>query len=265
MAMEREVAHEPPVERIYTNVSYESEKSVDQDRLDIHNKRAAKPDDSDGKIVWSPRRIGAAVALTGLYTASQLPATFIGGALSFVAADVGSENELWFLTSNQLGLCAFAPFTGYLTDLLGRRYITLAGGLMLIMGCVVVGTAHSSGQVITGMTFAGAAAAICELNALAGVAEITPVRLRGFYLALVVGCILPMSPYILYDQWLGRNSTWRWTMWITVIVTGVSWVGTACLYFPPPRHRVDGLTRRETAKRIDWTGGLSSICGLSLL
>lgn len=100
---------------------------------------------------------------------SQLPLFFVGGTLSFIAADVGgSAVETWMPISYSLVLAAIAPFCGYLQDLLGRRYITLVGGVVLCVGIVVVATAHSVAVAITGMSVAGGGAAIGELTALAG-------------------------------------------------------------------------------------------------
>lgn len=70
--------------------------------------------------------------------------------------------------ANTLAIASVAPFCGYLQDLFGRRYITLAGGVTILVGIILVGTAHSFGQAVTGMGFAGAGAAIGELTALAG-------------------------------------------------------------------------------------------------
>jgi MFS family permease len=70
--------------------------------------------------------------------------------------------------SYSLALAAIAPFCGYLQDLFGRRNITLAGGVVLCVGIIVVATAHSIGAAIGGMAVAGAGAAIGELTALAG-------------------------------------------------------------------------------------------------
>ena len=70
------------------------------------------------------------------------------------------------LTSNRI--TAVAPFVGYLQDLIGRREITLVGSVIIMVGIVLVGTAHSFGQGVAGMALGGAGAAICELTALAG-------------------------------------------------------------------------------------------------
>lgn len=70
--------------------------------------------------------------------------------------------------ANTLAIASIAPFTGYLQDIFGRRYISLAGGVLLMLGVILMGTAHSFGQAVTGMSVAGAGGAIGELTALAG-------------------------------------------------------------------------------------------------
>ena len=50
------------------------------------------------------------------------------------------------------------PFVGYLQDLFGKRYIALFGALLICLGCVVLGTAHTIGPGLVGMALAGAGA-----------------------------------------------------------------------------------------------------------
>jgi hypothetical protein len=121
------------------------------------------------KTVWTFKTLVATMALSGLYVGSQIPLYFCGGSLSFIAKDIGgTETSAWLSVSYALALSAVAPFCGYLQDLLGRRIITLGGGISLMMGCIILATAHQFGQGIVGMSFAGAGAAIGELTALAG-------------------------------------------------------------------------------------------------
>ena len=121
------------------------------------------------KTIWTLKTFVATVSLSGLYVGSQIPLYFTGGSLAFIAADIGgAKAEAWLSVSYALALSAVAPFCGYMQDLVGRRNITLGGGLVLMMGCIVLATAHSFGQGVVGMSFAGAGAAIGELTALAG-------------------------------------------------------------------------------------------------
>lgn len=101
-------------------------------------------------------------------------------------------------------------------DVFGRRYISLTGAVGLIVGLILLGTAHTIGQAIVGMAMCGVGAAVGELTALAGTSELVPVKKRGWYLGLVTGCVLPFSPYPIYTTELGTHSTWRWGIWIAL-------------------------------------------------
>ena len=85
-----------------------------------------------------------------------------------------------------------------------------------MVGIILVGTAHSFGQAVTGMSVAGGGAAICELTAISGISEIAPVKKRGLYLALLTAVVVPFCPYVMYAQLYSTYSTWRWGMWISL-------------------------------------------------
>lgn len=103
------------------------------------------------------------------FVGSQLPLYFVGGSMKFIVADIGGANKIsWLPVSNTLAVAATCPFSGYLQDLMGRRYITLLGCGLLVLGIGLVGGAHELPQAIAGMALAGAGAGIGELTALAG-------------------------------------------------------------------------------------------------
>ncbi|KAJ9611234.1 hypothetical protein H2200_004417 [Cladophialophora chaetospira] len=218
------------------------------------------------KTVWTLKTFIATVALSGLYVGSQIPLYFVGGSLAFIAADIGGvEASAWLAVSYALALSAVAPFCGYLQDLVGRRNITLGGGLMLMMGCIVLATAKSFGAGVVGMGFAGAGAAIGELTALAGTAELVPVNKRGIYLALVTLFVLPFTPYLLYAQLLSTYHTWRWGIWICLMWNGLWWVIIAAVYFPESQTRAKGQAAKAILRQIDYVGGALSIIGLVII
>ena len=104
-------------------------------------------------------------------TGSQIPLYFAGGMLSYMADDLGGKAlsaSAWLPVVNTLVLAAIAPFSGYLTDIFGRRTITLGGSMAIMTGMAVVGSAHSFAQGVAGMGIAGAGAGIGELTALSG-------------------------------------------------------------------------------------------------
>ena len=156
--------------------------------VDVENRDAVKGDASDGKIGWTWTQIAATVSLAGLYVGvysalslesgfvaddaregAQMPIYFVGGCLSFITNDLGGAGKsVWLPVSNTLAIASVAPFTGYLQDIFGRRYIAITGALCIMVGVVIVGTAHTFAQAVLGMAIAGAGAAITELTALAG-------------------------------------------------------------------------------------------------
>jgi len=85
-----------------------------------------------------------------LIAGSQLPLFFVGGTLAFIPADIGEATvEAWMPIVYSLVLALVAPFCGYLQDLFGRRNITLAGGVVLSVGIIVVATAQSVRAVLS--------------------------------------------------------------------------------------------------------------------
>lgn len=237
-----------------------------KDEDHIGNDRAFKGDDSDGKVNWTIRRALAALTLGMLYTGSQIVLYMVGGSLSYIEAALGAEGKAgWLTVSNTLAITAVAPFTGYLQDLVGRREITLFGSVIICVGIALVASAQMFGQAVSGMAIAGAGAGICELTALAGLSDIVPVKQRGLALALMVACILPFTPYVIYGQLISSRASWRWGIWLCFFYNIVVLVGLATTYFPKGHPRMEGVTKKKVLARIDYVGAVLSIVGLTIL
>ncbi|KAF2706441.1 MFS general substrate transporter [Pleomassaria siparia CBS 279.74] len=237
------------------------------EEIDIHNRSALKGDDSDGKVVFGVRGALAAVFLAGLYTGSQVILYFVGGSLGFISKDLKlASGSAWLPTANILAIAATCPFAGYLQDLFGKRYIALFGSACICIGIVLMATAHSFGQALVGMTVSGVGAAIGELTGLAGLAEVVPVKYRGYSLALVTAFVIPFCPYLMYvELWSHGNSVgWRWGPWVALMYNGVIGIGILFTYFPHTHTRAEGFSRRSIIKRIDFIGGALSITGLTI-
>ncbi|KAJ9646693.1 hypothetical protein H2204_000385 [Knufia peltigerae] len=248
------------------NVEGKEPFSVPIDEDHIGNDRAFKGDDSDGKVNWTIRTAIAALTLGMLYTGSQIVLYMIGGSLSYVEASLGAQGKGgWLTVSNTLAITAVAPFTGYLQDLVGRREITLFGSAVICVGIALVASAHAFGQAVAGMAIAGAGAGICELSALAGLSDIVPVKHRGFALALMIACILPFTPYVIYGQLISSRASWRWAIWMCLFYNAVVLIGLATTYFPKGHPRMEGVTKKKIMARIDYIGAILSIVGLTIL
>lgn len=150
---------------------------------------------------------------------SQIILYFAGGMLSYMVADLGNASgAVWLPVCNTLVLAAVSPFAGYLQDLFGRRHITLFGSVMIMVGIVLVGTAHTFAQGIVGMCLSGGGAAIGELTALAGYVSVFTLRLwtnnviahRNWCRSGSVQCILESSsassPLLLLTFYIPKSS-----------------------------------------------------------
>ncbi|KAK3393041.1 putative efflux pump protein [Podospora didyma] len=187
------------------------------------------------------------------------------GAPLFIYRDIGGvDHWVWFVTANLLATAAISPFVGALSDLVGRRYVAIAGSVFIIAGQIVCGTAYTMDIFIGGMALTGIGAGINEITALAGTAELVPISQRGYYMAGVILTIVPFLPSVLFAQLIASSSTWRY---IAVLTAGWAFVGvamTVLFYAPPsPVIALDLEGKIGLVKRTDLVGGLLSISGLA--
>ena len=155
--------------------------------VDVAHNSAIKGDDSDGKLDWTFRSFVAYISLCFVYTGksspylqpepcglitlpgSQMPLYFAAGSLAYIVKEIGGvAASSWLPISYTLAAAVPIPFCGYLQDIFGRRPIALGATAALIVGSIIMGTAHSFAQGVVGMTICGAGAGIAELSVLAG-------------------------------------------------------------------------------------------------
>jgi Fungal trichothecene efflux pump (TRI12) len=57
------------------------------------------------------------------------------------------------------------------------------------------------------------------------------------------------------------TSSWRWGAWVSIVIAGISFILVLATYHPPTRSSVGEMTKKETALRIDFIGGVLSVSG----
>lgn len=124
--------------------------------------------ESGEHIPWTAKRIIAIAALCCVYVGSQVLLYFVSAALTTIGASLNTNIGNWMITANTLAVAAICPFVGYMTDLLGRRWVCVGGTLLLIIGSAIMATSHELGQAVAAQAIGGIGAGICELTALAG-------------------------------------------------------------------------------------------------
>lgn len=86
----------------------------------------------------------ALVAMSFLWTASQIPVYLFGGIPPAIYGSIGGVDRwIWMILGNLLALAAVCPFVGAMSDLFGRRYVAIAGCCFIIIGMIVCSTAHT--------------------------------------------------------------------------------------------------------------------------
>ena len=147
--------------------SDEEKVKPDPDEHSKVEKGEATADDSN-QVPWTFKRIIAIAAPCGVYVGSQILLYFVSAGLTYMSLDLDTEIGNWILTANTLAVAAICPFIGYLTDLLGRRWVCVFGTICLIIASIVIATARTLGAAIAATAVGGIGAGICELTAIAG-------------------------------------------------------------------------------------------------
>ncbi len=167
------------------------------------------------------------VAMAFLWTGSQVPVFILGmtvflhtliffdgvpGAVpQYIYSDIGGHDRYaWYVLAYLLALAAICPFVGSISDIMGRRYVALMGGVLLVVAMVICSTAKDMNAFIGGMAIAGVGAGVCELTSLAGTAELAPTRSRGKYVAVLMLSIFPFCPSVLWGQLIAAEAGWRY-------------------------------------------------------
>jgi len=208
----------------------------------------------------------ACLAISFLWTGSQVPLYMLLVCIDYTLADIGGANiQIWYILGPLIALAATAPIAGSISDIFGRRWAVLLGGVSLIVGLILLGTSQTPTLNIVSFPFTGIGAALLEINALAAVNEIAPNKLRGFYTSMLTWTILPFVPLGIYALNLSVYATWRWNVWIPLIWTVIGQVMTFIFYRPPPRvFHGHTETMQEKLLRIDWLGFFLSFAGTTL-
>ncbi|PIB02360.1 putative HC-toxin efflux carrier TOXA [Cercospora beticola] len=214
-----------------------------------------------GKMSFA--RMMSLVAMAFLWTGSQIPVYLFGAVPPYIYRDIGGlDRWVWFVLANLLSLAAVCPFVGSISDLIGRRWVSIIGASLLVIAMIICSTVHDMNYFICGMVFAGVGAGINELTALAATSELAPTSKRGKYVAVLIFSILPFLPSVLYGQLIAYYADWRWLGLICGLWAFIGLVMVVVFYHPPPRVNSQGMTTREVLRQIDYVGGILSVGGM---
>jgi hypothetical protein len=110
--------------------------------------------------------------------------------------------------------------------------------------------------------FSGLGAGLNELIALAGTAELVPVKDRGKYVGLVVLTIIPFCPSVLFAQLIAKSSNWRYNGVFVGVWNFIGLLLCIFCYHDPPQLTAE-YTKSQVLREMDWIGGVLSTGGIT--
>jgi EmrB/QacA subfamily drug resistance transporter len=194
------------------------------------------------------------VMLTLLLAA--LDGTIVGTAMPRIIAQLnGFDRYAWVTTAYLLTSTAAVPIFGKLSDIYGRKWIYLGGGVGFVAASALCGAAQSMNQLIAFRGLQGLAGGIIMGLTFVIVGDIFPPAVRGKYQGLlsgVWGIASVFGPTL--GGWITDQLSWRWIFYVNLPV-GI--VAVAAVFVAFPYFKPEGVRRR-----IDYLGVVTLIACL---
>ena len=201
----------------------------------------------------------SALMLTMLLAA--LDQTIVSTALPKIIDDLrGFTLYTWVVTSYLLAETAVIPIIGKLSDQFGRKWFTIAGVVIFLIGSMLSGASQTMIQLVLfrGVQGIGAGFLFALIFTLIGDIFTPAERARWqglfsgvFALASVIGPTL--------GGWITDTTTWRWVFYVNLPL-GI--VALAMLFFWLPANislRSSRYSGREALRRIDVVGAVTAV------
>jgi sugar porter (SP) family MFS transporter len=114
---------------------------------------------------------------------------------------------------NSSGAMVAAPFAAIIADKWGRRKSMFTGGWVIILGMIIISSAHSYGQIVAGRFLLGAGISVMTVAAPAYAVEVAPPHWRGrctgFYNCGWFGGSIPAAVITYGCNYMKTDMGWR--------------------------------------------------------
>jgi len=248
MALEIEHAHGVRVEHADGTIDFVDEKAIGGDS-------AAMPDGYFRSAPFIFTVIAICFGNICAYTGWVLPANTL---LLINAALGGSPNIGWVATAWTLGSSIGFLLVGRLSDIFGRRYIVLGGGLLSLIGCIIGATAQTVETLIAASVLNGISAAQ-QLSFGIFLGELVPNKMRGPIIAFVFFTAAPFAvfgPSIARAFIINTAAGWRSSFYMGIAFAAFS-LGLSFFFYHPPTYsqlHVGGKSKMQQLKELDYVG-----------
>lgn len=175
--------------------------------------------------------------------------------LNIINNDLGpDDNYIWISLIYNVCLSVFLPIIGRLSDIFGRRYFFIAGGVTGVVGTVVCATAPSI-NVLIGAQVITAFANATQLSFHVVLGELVPMKYRYVINAIIYLFCIPGSGLggLVAYGFIVHNPgvSWRGLYWLLVAINGAALICWVLFYYPPTfdiKHKDQG----DASKKMFW-------------
>uniref|UniRef100_A0A0B7K2X7 Major facilitator superfamily (MFS) profile domain-containing protein n=1 Tax=Bionectria ochroleuca TaxID=29856 RepID=A0A0B7K2X7_BIOOC len=173
---------------------------------------------------------------------------------------LGPDSSIYLASLiNTLIKGVFLLLVGSISDVLGRRYFTIAGQALGLVGAIIAATSKNINTLIGANVFIGLGGATQVLYPLL-IMEIVPNKHRGTAQSLITLSAFPsmgLGPGFARMMVEYTALGWRWVYWLNAITVGTSLVLFFVCYFPPDFDQLSqGTSKKDQLKNIDVVGFL---------
>lgn len=153
------------------------------------------------------------------------------------------------------------------SDIFGRRWFFIGGSALALVGSAISAGTPSITGLIIGMTLIGLAFP-AQLSFSVALAELIPNSWRGYMNGILFLVAVPFSTFgPLIGRQLQENTSqgWRWSMYMNLIICGLSMILAFFFYHPPDFERLHTkFSKRHVMKNLDYVGMVLFAAGLAL-
>ncbi|KAH8897435.1 MFS general substrate transporter [Thozetella sp. PMI_491] len=153
----------------------------------------------------------------------SLGATMLGTAIPAITDEFHTVEDVgWYAAAYLISQCGLAPLAGALYRMFHLKTVFLAFVSLFGIGSLVTATATSSTALVLGRTISGLGAAGIVTGSTTIIAATVPLSRRTFVIGICMGCIsLGQVCGPLIGGVFVTYVSWRWSFYLTVILSGL--------------------------------------------